>query len=157
MDIRIRAGDVLLYRPAKGSLIGRLITIKTWSPYSHAEVVIGNGRTISARSEGVHEFPMDWNRLGRIVRPTVPVDVDAAMRWFHDKAEGQRYDWFGLFRFFTIGKQSLTKQFCSEVVTRWLRAGGVDPFPGQDADLVPPGYYANLAQGFTLFWSDGKP
>jgi hypothetical protein len=65
---------------------------------------------------------------------------------------GQRYDWLGLLRFFTLGQQSTDKQFCSEHATRFYRAGGFEPFSKHyDADLVSPGHFLSSAK-FATHW-----
>jgi len=154
MTTTLQPGDGLLYRPS--GLIGRLIALKTWSPWSHVEMAIRQGKTIAAREEGVNYYDTRWDHLGMVVRPPRTFDINTALDWFDDKACGQAYDLLGLFRFFTCGKQSLDKQFCSELLTRVYREGGVPIFNGQDADLVPPGWFATMAAGygFTTVWKD---
>ncbi len=156
MAVQLHPGDCLLYRPS--GWIGRLIALKTWSPWSHVELAIRQGKTIAAREEGVNYYDTRWDHLGMVVRPPETFNLKAALDWFDAEACGQRYDLLGLFRFFTFGKQSLDKQFCSELLTRAYRAGGTPIFDGQDADLVPPGWFATMAggYGFTTVWTDGR-
>lgn len=151
---QLKPGDCLIYRPS--SLLGRLIAIKTWSPWSHVEVTVSPGKVIAARPEGVGYYETRWDRLGMVVRPPDGLDMAKARWWFDHYANGQRYDVLGLLRFFTLGKQSTDKMFCSELATRFYRAGGVEPFHNMDADLVPPGWFATLADGFTTVWSDSQ-
>ena len=133
----LRPGDHLLYS-GKG-IWSRLIKVKTWSRFSHIEIYIGNGKAISARSEGVNYFNFDEKNLTCILRPESFIDIQKANAWF-ESVRGQKYDYWGLLRFFTLGKQSLDKQFCSEVCLRYDRTGGFFPFSGMiDADLVSPG------------------
>lgn len=150
--IEIQPADCLLYR-GKG-FVSWAIRVKTWSPVSHVEVALNPHFAISARDDGVKVFPLTLVNLYAVLRPTpeTPLDFGAAMRWFKT-VEGQRYDWTGLFRFFTVGKQSQDKQFCSEVVTRWYRAAGFYPFNNAyDADLVSPGMYLSSPH-FTRVWA----
>jgi hypothetical protein len=157
----LRPGDCLVYRPS--SLFGKLIAIKSWSNYSHVEMITDTTKlpfkAISARSEGVRYFSMNWMHIGAVMRPPSSFNLHDGLAWFDRSANGQRYDWFGILRFFTIGKQSTDHQFCSEVITRVYRHGGITLFEGQDADLVPPGWFVTLSRsdGFTQVWSDGKP
>jgi hypothetical protein len=148
----LKPGDCLLYRPT--GFLGWAIATKTWMRWSHVEIAVKPGMSIGARPEGVNYYTTRWSRLGAVMRPTQPVDVAKAMAWFDAKAKGQHYDVLGLFRFFTWGKQSTDKQFCSEMATRWYRAGGLEPFHGLDADLIPPGWFYTLADGFDRIWSD---
>lgn len=143
-------GDLLLYDG--GGFIGWAIRVKTWSPVNHVEVYIGDLRAVSARASGSRVFDLDTREPYAVWRPTEPVDITAAMAWFRDKAEGQRYDWFGLFRFFRLGKQSTDHQFCSELATRFYRAGGFEPFaPGYDADAVAPGTFLAASTGTLVY------
>lgn len=149
----IAPGDCLLYRPT--DLIGKLICLKTWSPYSHCETYVGGGKSIGARKEGVNLYPVRWDKLAMILRPDPGrLNLKAGMAWFDANAKGQAYDFLGLFRFFTWGKQSTDRQFCSELLTRFYRhAGFPDLFGINDADLIPPGWFATMA-GFRQVWSD---
>lgn len=148
----LKPGDLLIYRPT--GFLGWVIATKTWMRWSHVEIAVRPGVSIGARPEGVNYYATRWGKLGAVMRPMQPVNYAEAMAWFDAKAKGQSYDVLGLMRFFTWGKQSTTKQFCSEMATRWYRAGGLDPFKGMDADLIPPGWYRTLADGFTCIWSD---
>jgi hypothetical protein len=58
-------------------------------------------------------------------------------------------------RFFTIGQQSMGKQFCSEYLTRALRKGGLEPFAeGYDADLVSPGMFLASPAFHAVWWRE---
>lgn len=138
----IKPGDCLLYRPA--SWIGWAIAIKTWHAVSHCEAYVGLGCSVAARGPqdgkgGVGAYGLRLDGLAHILRPRAPFDIDAAARWFHT-VEGQRYDWWGLFRFFTVGgEQPHDRMFCSEFLTRWYRNGNLEPFqPDEDADGIAP-------------------
>jgi hypothetical protein len=150
--IPLKPGDCLLYRPV--GIIGWTIATKTWHRWGHVEIAVKPGVSIGARSDGVNYYPLRWAQLGAVLRPTQPIDIPKAMAWFEANAKGQAYDAWGLFRFFVIGKQSLDKQFCSEMATRWYRAAGMEPFHGMDADLIPPGWFFTLADGFERIWTD---
>lgn len=136
----LEPGDVLLY--SGGGLAGWLIKLKTWSDVSHVELYVGGGRAFASRDGiGVRTFDARAAGLYAVLRPVVPVNLEAAAA-FHATCTGQGYDWIGLLRFVRIGKESKGRQFCSEYVTRLLRAGGVHAFgPGYDADLVSPGMF----------------
>lgn len=133
-------GDCLLY--AGTGFFSRIIKIKTWSPVSHCELYIGDGQSVASRDGvGVGTFTVRTDGLYAVLRPLAPFNLPKAMRWYKT-VEGQRYDWLGLLRMFTIGEQSTNMQFCSEFETRMYRAGDFEPFtPEIDADLVAPGQY----------------
>lgn len=153
--IDVREGDVLLYRGT--GLSGFVIRIKTWSPVAHCELANSLGVALASRDGvGVRTFArMPDDRLYAVLRPRVPLHM-AAVRAFHLRCLNQGYDWWGLLRFVTIGKQSMTKQFCSEYVMRLLRAGGCEPFtPETDADLVAPGQFL-MSPALACVWRVGS-
>lgn len=131
-------GDVLLF--SRSGFFARLIQFKTWSRYSHCEVLIDEAHTVASRDgQGVNEYGIDRHGLALVLRPIAPVDLVAAMAWFQT-VKGQKYDWLGLLAFTSAklqGKEN-GRMFCSEFVTRFLRAGGFDPFNGYDADGIAP-------------------
>jgi hypothetical protein len=98
---------------------------------------------------------METKKLAYVLRPKPehPFNFDAAMAWFWDKANGQSYDFWGLFCFYLAAKQSSkTKQFCSELLTRWYRAGGFGPVSEWcDADDVSPAQFLQ-STGYDLVW-----
>lgn len=135
-------GDVLLYGAT--SLVGRLIQIKTWAPVSHCEIAIGGGQVVASRDGiGVDTYHLRADDPLYVLRVRGTLDLAAALAW-HETVRGQRYDLWGLARFFTIGAGKKDRQFCSEYATRFLRRGRMDPppfAPGYDADLVSPGMF----------------
>jgi hypothetical protein len=142
-------GDILLYSGT--SLFSKLIQIKTSSDITHAELFLGEGKCVASRDgKGVEVYPIRWNDLILVMRPiSLDLDMKAGWRWFTTSANptgkpirGQGYDWWGLLRFFRIGKTNMTKQFCFELVTRYLRACGFEPFaPAFDADLISGNHF----------------
>ena len=135
----LRVGDILLYS-GKGCF-SRLIQMKTWSRYSHCEVYDGDGKSVASRDGiGVGRYPLRVDGLRVILRPLAKFDAEKARLWF-DTVDGQPYDWFGLLAFTSAKRQGREnwKMFCSEFCCRYLRAGGIDPFNGYDADGIAPG------------------
>ena len=106
---------------------------------------------IGARPEGVNVYPLRLSDVSRVMRPNPSMlKMEDGLKWFNTHAKGQHYDVFGLLRFFTLGKQSTNKQFCSEMATRFYRNAGFPRlFHTTDADLVPPGWFVTLADDFT--------
>jgi hypothetical protein len=148
-------GDALLYG-VNGwkSPFSRLIQIKTWSDVSHIEVYLGDGKALASRNgEGVAIYPLRTDDLRYVLRPVEEFDMELARAWLKEsQVIGQKYDWWGLLRFFTIGKGKSDRQFCSELATRFYRAGGLIPFhPVIDADAVSPGMYLT-STAFEHWW-----
>jgi uncharacterized protein YycO len=141
----MRPGDVLLY--TGGSFFARVIQFKTWSRYSHVEIYDGNGGSVASRDGvGVGRYPLRVDGLRVILRPLPAFDPTPARAWFNT-VNGQPYDWFGLLAFTSAKRQGRNnwKMFCSEFAARYLRAGGVDPFNGYDADGIAPGEFMKSA------------
>lgn len=151
----LRPGDVLLYK-GKG-IFGLIIQIKSWSKIGHCEVYAGDGYSVASRDgKGVDVYPLRESELVMALRPNRPFKLSTALDWFRQEAQGQGYDWLGLLRFtwgsdYTKGNSN-NKQFCSEFVTRFYRKGDLDPFPGADADAVPPAWFA-VSPLFDKVWS----
>lgn len=134
----LKPGDVLLYGPS--SIMGYLTSVKTWSNAVHVEMFVGEGKAITARSEGVNIFPLRTAQLIAVLRPNKPIDIPKAMEWFNANMKGQKYDWKGLLIFtLAVHQGAEDKAFCSETVTRVSRNGDFQPFnPRFDADKIAP-------------------
>jgi hypothetical protein len=136
-------GDVLLFN--RDGFYNRIIRIKTWSRVSHVEVVASGGpspMTVASRNgQGVGYYKLDSHGLYCVLRPRSDLvfNQSDAWKWFLT-VNGQGYDWLGLLAFASAkfqGKEN-GKMFCSELACRYLRAGGIDPFRGADADAIAP-------------------
>lgn len=162
----LKPGDVLLY--SGKSIFSFAIKIKTWSIFSHVEMYIGNGKTAGSREgHGIQTFKFEEENLAAILRLIdngFGIDLSKALD-FHQSCVGQKYDYFGLFRFFRLGAPSLDKSFCSEHCTRLLRKVKIftneeqtawtyaRPFSTwYDADLVSPGMFWS-SPAFDLIWT----
>ena len=149
----LEPGDCLLYAP-KG-FFGWVISIKTWHAIAHCECYVGNGLSVASR-DGIGVGQYDWRRseLKYVLRPNQPFDLPAALQRFDSEWRGQGYDWLGLLRFGWRAPVSAfrfqNKQFCSEFLARFYRAGGLDPFNRADADSIAPFQFL-LAWCFTVY------
>lgn len=136
-------GDVLLYRGT--GWVSQAIRIKTWSDVSHAELYVGEGRTVTARLKGGADYFRVTDRdLAYIYRPHHTWAADPALAQFDQAMRGQKYDLLGLLLSFYAVRQGRDNRraFCSEVVTRVLRWGHVEPFAIDfDADAVAPAQF----------------
>jgi hypothetical protein len=137
----------MLYSP-KG-VYGWIISIKTWHSVAHVEAYVGHtvggNKQLSVASRdgvGVGQYDTRFDGLIHIMRPVVPFAIDTAMQRFRKEWQGQGYDWLGLIRFGWRAPVSNlrfnNKQFCSEFLARWYRAGGLDAFNGDDPDAIAP-------------------
>jgi hypothetical protein len=134
-------GDVLLYEGS--GFWSWFIKVKTWSDYSHVEVYIGGHESVASRDgEGVGRYHLRVKGLSLVLRPNEPFDLARGMAWF-ETVQGRPYDWWGLARFFRMGKYSDAKMFCSEFATHFLRQCALCPLAGRyEADKVSPGMFA---------------
>jgi len=150
----LEPGDHLLY--SGSGFWSWTIKVKTWSKYSHVELYIGNSKTFTSRDgEGVNFYDFTDKNLAAVYRPNIPFDISKGMEWMKSVC-GQKYDFWGLMRFFTLGKQSQDKQFCSEAVVRADRQCLIEAFNQvYDADLVSPGMFASSPH-LDLVWEKEK-
>jgi len=135
-------GDLLLYD--RGGIFGTAVKVKTWSNVSHIEVVTDFNTSISAREEGVNEFPIDLHGLRYVLRPQFRISMDEGLKWFRAVAAGQSYHYIGLLSFYLATWQGKTdnKMFCSESVARFLKKCGVSLLnKHKDADTYAPSQF----------------
>ena len=149
----LKPGDILLF--SGKSLFSRLIQVKTFSKFSHVEVYLGNNLTATSKEgKGVNWYEVETENLAAVLRPETLYQIDPSEAIdYHNSCVGQSYDYWGILRFFKIGKQTTDKSFCSEHSTRVSRrlklidSSGflIDyfhPFAERyDADLVSPGMF----------------
>lgn len=140
-----QGGDVFLF--SRNSTFNKIIQVKTWSRFTHVEVAVRglDGSLVMAASrngQGVSLYEPELDGLALVLRPMVPpcpmFNQRAALDWFAT-VNGQKYDWIGLlnFTYAKVAKHNAA-QFCSEFATRFLRRGGIDLFPEEDADTIAP-------------------
>lgn len=131
----IQAGDVLLYRPT--GLFGRVIALKTWHMIAHVEVSLGGGESVASRDGlGVGRYPHRSADLAHVLRPVLPMDLAAALRWFRT-VEGQPYGWVDLLAFIGLTADG-PGMVCSPFATEFLRAGGLPVFRSEPARFIAP-------------------
>jgi hypothetical protein len=153
----LRPFDTMIYRPR--GFFGNLIALKTWNKTAaHVEVYIGDSQSVASRDgKGVHVYPNRFSELAWLLRVKPhhrrEFDEYKALSWLRTvdpktghSPLGQGYDWKGILVFTLAVKQgAVDKMFCSEFWTRFMRAGGLEPFqshldgtPTTDADAVAP-------------------
>jgi len=145
-------GDCLLYRPT--GFFGRLIAIKTWHPLSHVEVYVGKGVSVASRDgEGVGYYPLRLEQLAYVLRPTVPLDLAAGLRYAR-RMTGTPYGWMDLLNFVGVNVDS-KGIVCSPFATEFYRACGWNCFPQDQANDIAPFQFTSLiGAGLSLIWCD---
>jgi hypothetical protein len=153
----LRPGDILLYDTH--SLFGYLIKVKRGEKYTHIEVYIGDNKSVASRDGvGVGKYDLRLSDLAAIYRTKGELRLEQGMEWFKT-VEGQKYDWLGLLSFAWAKFRGLNnnKMFCSEFVTRFLRACGIEPFNRDvDADAVSPELITYSDQVFEVWLRKDK-
>lgn len=98
------------------------ISIRSWSKYSHVELVIdGQCYSSSARDGGVRSKTIDLNS-GKWDVVEVEGDEQFAMKYVVSRL-GNPYDWWGIVRFvIPFVPQKDGQEFCSEIVAGALGA-----------------------------------
>lgn len=143
----LKPGDVLLYKPQ--GIFGWIIRVKTWHSVSHCEVYTGDGFSVASRDGlGVNKYPWRNTELAAVCRPVQPFDLFKALVWFQ-KQKGTPYGWMDLLQFAGLNVDS-KGIVCSPFVTRFLRAGGLDPFNGEQAELIAP-FQFELSPVFEIY------
>jgi len=108
--------QLALYK-GKGTLFNRLIRLWTGSIYSHCEIVMPDGRWLSAsamdggvRAKRIDYKPEHWDLI------PVPWANAQLIESVFDRHEGAGYDWAGIFlsQLFSSGLHSENRMFCSE-------------------------------------------
>ena len=132
-------GDALIF--SRKGVFDTIIRIKTWSPATHVEIYIGNGKTVAARNGiGCAVYPVDLNGLYCVLRPKLKsFDLVKAMAAFSANEDGRPYGWLALFSFCLLDLHDKGR-FCSELATIFWRDGGFDAFNRWiKAEIVAPG------------------
>lgn len=138
-------GDVLLYRTSRKALLPTLIMKFTKSPYSHAEIYVGDGWSVSAEWYGI-----TYKNL--VGKGRVFVDVlrhngvgvpTAVVAEYARRSVGAPYDYFHLLSFPWLTRlgailRSADKAFiCSEHVGWCYKKAGIMLRPSVSALLAP--------------------
>ncbi|WP_454255192.1 hypothetical protein [Pseudomonas sp. Marseille-Q8238] len=115
----------------KGRLFNRLIRIWTGSIYSHCELVMPDGRWLSAsamdggvRAKRIEQTPGHWDLI-----PLPWANADHIESVFA-RHQGQGYDWAGIFlsQLLSTGLHSERRMFCSEFCAAALGYTGAQRF-----------------------------
>lgn len=107
--------ELAFHKARRGSLIDWLISLWTWSKYSHVELIMEGEwygtspslmkvrKTVNTRSSKRWDFV------------EVEVDKDKVLKLFKE-TEGAKYDWKGIFmsQFLPLHQENKKKWFCSE-------------------------------------------
>lgn len=105
-----------LYK-GKGKLFNRLIRLWTRSKYSHCELVMPDGRWLSASAMdgGVRakRIELDLEHWDLIPLPWANAKLIESI---YDRHEGKGYDWLGILfaQFLPLGIDNKRRMFCSE-------------------------------------------
>ena len=136
----LKPGDILFYKPS--DLIGDLIALKTWMPYSHVECMANYGQVIAARAEGTDIYPVRVDEfLTCVRRPPGVFDLANAIRAVKPMMfQGyQAVEGFESFLDPWGAEHKQPTRICSSLATVYLRGGGCQPFnPDFEAADVAP-------------------
>lgn len=149
---QLQPGDHLLY--FDNSFVDWVIAVKTWHKIGHIEIYNGHGLSVASRNGiGVNIYTLRTPGLKAVLRPIGAFDMRAGHDWFCKHAQGQGYDFLGLFCFtLAVNQGSPNKMFCSEFAREWDRAAGIPSFhPSCPGDLVAPGDFLD-SPAFDHVW-----
>jgi len=109
---------------------------------------MGKGQSVASRpGKDVNIYPVRTEEVSYVLRPKRELLLDYGMAWFKS-VQYRPYDWWGLLRFFRIGKYNDNKMFCSEFAINFYRACGFEPF---SALLEPDNYSPGMFLASTEF------
>jgi len=124
---------ILFYKAWEaGDLKDKAISIWTWGPYSHSELLFSDGICFSSswRDDGVgvrykdiHIVPKNW---ACVEVPTTQAQEKQMRYWCDLRAEEKaKYDWRGIIQFvFPFVRQNDEDWYCSEIcIAAFLYAG----------------------------------
>lgn len=146
MQIPWENSRVLLYR-GRG-LVSSLIRWQTRSPYTHAAILMPDGRVIESR-EGKGVQIVEAPKVGeaeayRVIGMTPERWRHAIVKAQHELGSG--YDWKGVLQFVSRREGGdAHRWFCSEFVYHVLHVSGVTLLERTRAELISPGGLESVA------------
>lgn len=149
-------GDIILHRASR-KFISSLISDLTNSPYSHAEIYIGDGWCVSAEAKGItfsdnlNKKFVDVMRLKEgLTRDKRGIILEKAYQ-----SLAKPYDYLLLVGFPFIGPKSAARRagdvayICSELTAWCYKEAEIDLIPGLPEDIEAP---ADIAKSDKLDW-----
>ena len=142
-------GDILLFHNARG--LNRIITRFTKSPFYHAALYGGAGRTVEARTPGVVRQDLRGRENDFVVAPAPKGKGKAALAWASSQV-GDAYDNLDiavivldrLCRFLHFNYTPHDKYSCGEFVAVAYDKAGAPLFPERDLGDIVPGDFARF-------------
>jgi len=117
-----------------GDLKDKIVSLWTFGPYSHCELMFSDGICFSAswRDDGVRFKKINLlpDRWDVVEIPTTEEQEQKIREWCEERTrEGSTYDWWGIIQFaLPFIKQKDEDWFCSEVCIAGLNHAGVVNF-----------------------------
>lgn len=153
----MQKGDIVLCRAFGKKILPTLISEFTRSPYSHVEIYVGDGWSVSAEAVGVtladhlnHEF-VDVMRLrGGLTREQRAIVMEKAYQ-----SLAQPYEYLLLFGFPFWGRKAAARRaanegyICSENTAWCYKEAGIDLVPGKVESIEAP---ADISHSDKLEW-----
>jgi uncharacterized protein YycO len=145
-----KPGDILLFHNARG--LNKLITGFTGSPFYHAGLYAGDGRTVEARTAGVVRQDLRGRENDFVVVPAPEGKGIGALAWAETQV-GDAYDDLDIAviildricRFIHFNYAPRNKFSCGEFVAVAFDRAGAHLFPKRDLSDVVPGDFARFA------------
>jgi hypothetical protein len=129
----LQKGDIMLYRAKGSQVLGSLIAEFTRSPYSHADIYVGDGWSIGALGQGMsldNHFHTDFVDILRCPTMTETQRDVIVGKAFQQLAKP--YEYLLLFSFPFLTKKAAAKRaanqafMCSEVTAWCYKQAGID-------------------------------
>lgn len=145
--------NVAFYKNYKDTIYDRLISFWTKSPHTHCELVIeGMWYSSSPRDNGVRakRITSHLEHWDCIELQLHPFNVEKIVEFFK-REDGKKYDWTGILfsQIIQIKRQESSKWFCSEIVSKALKIGGVR-LPNCNQCYSPASLFRDLEQMYKI-------
>jgi hypothetical protein len=161
----LKKGDIILHRAMGGNLTSDLIREFTRSPYSHAEIYVGDGWSVSAEAAGLTLSDSAMTHFVDIMRhpglTEQQVDIIVGKAY---QSLAKPYEYFLLLGFPFWGENAAIKRsankayICSENAAWCYKQGGIDLISNKPEAIEAP---ADLGHSKKLdwlgSWIDGQP
>lgn len=131
-----------------GKKLDKLISIWTWGPFSHCELIFSDGTSFSSSSRDggvrykkIHYVPDHWEILDIDINPNQEKDL----RSWCDGEVGKSYDYLGVLMYVPrkTDVQNKKKWYCSEICSTVLEFAGL--YEGKTT-ISPNTFYKEVAK-----------
>lgn len=111
------------FRANRGGLFDRIVSICSFSKYSHVEMIFSDDMSFSSTpwDNGVRFKKITYNDDWDFVNVTLNPKIENEIRAFCEKENHKKYDWIGAVGFVIHIRGDKKRWFCSEIIIEALQ------------------------------------